>query len=194
MQRVALLSVEQAVAAGETFGLHPARATRSVFRTLAHSPDLAKAVYGLVAVLLDRNQLSTRLRELMIMRIGWVTQSNYEWTQHWRMATKAGVPEEDLLAVRDWQNSDRLTGADKAVLAAVDDTLRDGKISDEVWVRCASFIGEPAKLIEMVLVIGNWTMFSQLLRSLEVPLEEGTPSWPPDGATPPSGGSAGSCS
>ena len=33
----------------------------------------------------------------MIMRIGWVTGSAYEWTQHWRVATTAGIPPEDIL-------------------------------------------------------------------------------------------------
>jgi alkylhydroperoxidase family enzyme len=63
--------------------------------------------------LLENNRLDTRLRELMIMRIGWITGSAYEWTNHWRVATTAGIPLEDVLAVRDWQNSDRLTAADK---------------------------------------------------------------------------------
>lgn len=42
------------------------------------------------------------MRELVIMRIGWVTGSVYEWTQHWGVATALGVDQADLLAVRDW--------------------------------------------------------------------------------------------
>ena len=38
--------------------------------------------------------------------------------------------------------------------------------------------------LEVVIAIANWSMFAQLLRSLEVPLEEGVDSWPPDGAVP----------
>jgi hypothetical protein len=58
------------------------------------------------------------------MRIGWVTGSAYEWTQHWRVATTAGIPPEDILAVRDWRNSERLTPADRAILAATDECRR----------------------------------------------------------------------
>ena len=36
----------------------------------------------------------------------------------------------------------------------------------------------------VVIAIANWSMFAQLLRSLEVPLEEGVDPWPPDGAVP----------
>ena len=37
---------------------------------------------------------------------------------------------------------------------------------------------------QLVVAIGNWTMFSQLLKSLRVPLEVGVEAWPPDGQAP----------
>jgi hypothetical protein len=39
----------------------------------------------------------------------------------------------------------------------------------------------------MVIAIGNWNMFSQLLRSVEIPLEDGVKDWPPDGRIPQGG-------
>lgn len=39
-------------------------------------------------------------------------------------------------------------------------------------------------LVEMVVAIANWTMFSQLLQSLGVGLEKGAVPWPPDGEAP----------
>jgi hypothetical protein len=43
---------------------------------------------------------------------------------------------------------------------------------------------DPALLVELVVAIGNWSLFSSLLRSLKVPLEEGVAPWPPDGRSP----------
>ena len=83
--------------------------------------------------------------------------------------------------MRDWKNTDLFSPADQAVLAAVDETLDGGKISDATWAQCAANVGGPVELIEMVVAIGNWTMFCQLLRSLEIPLEDGVAAWPPDG-------------
>jgi alkylhydroperoxidase family enzyme len=34
------------------------------------------------------------------MRIGWLTASDYEWTQHWRVAQGLGVTADDLLGAR----------------------------------------------------------------------------------------------
>jgi alkylhydroperoxidase family enzyme len=105
--RVPMVSLEGALELGEAMGL-PARRTQSeAFRVLANNPGVARVAYSQLIQLLENNKFDTRLRELMIMRIGWVTGSAYEWTQHWRVATTAGIPPEDILAVRDWRNSER---------------------------------------------------------------------------------------
>src|SRR5215469_5149248 len=112
--RVPMVSLDRARELGEAMGL-PARRTQSeAFRVLANNPSVARVAYGQLIQLLENNKFDTRLRELMIMRIAWVTGSAYEWTQHWRVATTAGIPSQTVLAVREWQNSDQLTPADKA--------------------------------------------------------------------------------
>ena len=183
-ERVTMVSLETAKALGEEIGLPGPMATRSAFRVLANNPPLLKAVFGQLTTLLLRNKLDTRLRELMIMRIGWVTGSEYEWTQHWRVATVAGIPPEDVLAVRDWRASSRLTAADKAVLAATDEALAGKTVSDAVWAEVTKYITDPAEQVEFIVAMGNWTMFSMLLRNLRIPVEDGVMVWPPDGARP----------
>ena len=42
---------------------------------------------------------------------------------------------DDLLAVRDWQSSNRLGHAERAVLAATDDVVRDGVIAEKTGPR-----------------------------------------------------------
>ena len=185
-ERVTMVSMEKAKQLGEDIGLPAPMATRSAFRVLANNPPLLKAVFGQLTTLLLRNTFDTRLRELIIMRIGWVTGSEYEWTQHWRVALNAGIPAEDVLAVRDWQNSDRLTAADKAVLAATDETLAGKTISDATWAEVTKHVVDPGQQVEFVVAMANCTMFSILLRNLKIPVEDGVMVWPPDGLRPPS--------
>jgi alkylhydroperoxidase family enzyme len=189
--RVAMVPLERARQLGEEIGLPAPMTTRSAFRTLANNPPLLKAVYGQLTTLLLRNTFDTRLRELMIMRIGWVTGSVYEWTQHWRVATTAGIPPDDILAVRDWRASDRLTEADKAILAATDEALAGATIADATWAAVTKHITDSAQQVEFVVAMGNWTMFSMLLRNLNIPLEDGVAVWPPDGMVPPAAAEGG---
>jgi alkylhydroperoxidase family enzyme len=156
----------------------------AVFQILLRNPPVAAALNGMLRTLLWEGSLDARLRELVIMRIGWKTGSVYEWTQHWRVATQLGIDADDIVAVRDWQTSDRLGPAERAVLAATDETLDTGTISDATWSACVQHVGGEAQLIELVVAIGNWRLFSSLLRSLRVPLEDGIDPWPPDGASP----------
>lgn len=181
--RIPLLSEEEARERAAAAGIPEYMASLSVFRILLHDPPAAAGLNGLLSALLWQGALDARLRELVIMRIGWATGSEYEWTQHWRVATQLGVEAADLLAVRDWQGSDRFGDAERAVLAATDETLETGVVSAETWERCAQHLGLP-ELVELVAAIGNWRLFSSLLRTLEVPLEEGVEPWPPDGRQP----------
>lgn len=184
--RVDLLAPEAARKAAEAAGVPAPFAELNIFRLLLRRPLAAKALADLLVSLLFRGVLDPRLRELVIMRIGWATGSDYEWTQHWAIAQERfGVGREELLALRDWRASDRFGPAERAVLAATDETLATGTLSAATFAQCAERL-EPDALIELVTAIGAWRLVSQLTRSLAIPLEAGVASWPPDGATPPS--------
>ncbi len=182
--RIPMLDVDEARAAAARVGVPEGMADLSVFKVLLRHEDLAARVNGLLHQLLWNGALDARLRELIIMRIGWRQGSMYEWTQHWRVARMLEISEDDLVAVRDWKDSDRFDRADRAVLAATDETLGQGAISGRTWSEIEATVPDEQARLEVVIAIANWSMFAQLLRSLEVPLEEGVDPWPPDGAVP----------
>jgi alkylhydroperoxidase family enzyme len=182
--RVPALSREEAAAVALDAGLPEYLADLNIFRVLLQHPPLAGAFNGWLSPLLFEGKLDVRLRELVIMRLGWATCSVYEWTQHWRIATQLGVPEDDLVAVRDWRRSDRLDPPARAVLAATDDVLTSGAIEPTTWKECAAALATEQERLELVAVISGWRMVSSVLRSLDVPLEDGVEPWPPDGRAP----------
>lgn len=183
--RLPMLGLDEARRRAAERKIPEAMAELSVFRIALHQPGVADGLNTMLRELLWQGTLDPRLRELIIMRIGWATRSVYEWTQHWRVARLLGVPEHDLLAVRDWRAAQCFGPRERAVLAATDETLLDGEISDETWLVCRSALGDdPALLVELVAAIGNWCLFSALLRSLQVPLEADVEPWPPDGCAP----------
>ncbi|BBZ44546.1 hypothetical protein MPRM_18270 [Mycobacterium parmense] len=179
------LPLGEAKAAADEAAVPDYMAELSIFQVLLHHPPLARAINDLLATMLWHGALDQRLRELVIMRIGWLTACDYEWTQHWRVASRLGVTADDLLGVRDWQNYEPFGPAERAVLAATDDVVRDGAVSAASWAACRrEFNGDTKVLIEIVSAIGAWRMVASILQSLEVPLEDGVSSWPPDGRPP----------
>ncbi|WP_089025092.1 carboxymuconolactone decarboxylase family protein [Mycobacterium persicum] len=183
--RVPQLPVDEAKAAADEAGVPDYMAELSIFQVLLNHPRLARTFNDLLATMLWHGALDPRLRELAIMRIGWLTGCDYEWTQHWRVASGLGVSAEDLIGVRDWQRHDGFGPAERAVLAATDDVVRDGAVSADSWAACERELhGDTTVLIELVTAIGAWRMVASILHSLEVPLEDGVSSWPPDGVSP----------
>ena len=180
--RVGRLAAEEAPQRGAEAGVPDALARLHIFRVLLHSAPLAKAMSDLLLGLLFRSSLDHRLRELVIMRLGWATRCDYEWTQHWKIALEQfGCSEADLLGVRDWRSADHFGEAERAVLAATDETLEHGAVSPETFARCLEHVGGEAACIELVGAISTWRGISQIVRSLEIPLEDGVTPWPPDG-------------
>ena len=158
----------------------------SVFQVLLRNPRVARPINDLLASMLWHGVLDPRLRELVIMRIGWTTGSDYEWTQHWRVALSLGVSERDLLAVRSWRDDEELGAVERAVLGATDDFVESGAMSDATWEACTAALGDdPAVLVELTVAISTWRLIASILETLRVPLEPGVDSWPPDGVPPP---------
>jgi alkylhydroperoxidase family enzyme len=172
-------------AAARDAGIPEVMAGLSVFQVLLRHPHLAKAVNGLLSTLLFDGRLDVRLRELVIMRIGWLSGSDYEWTQHWRVARSLGVTEQDLLAVRHGPTHPGFGPVEQAVLAAVDETVQTGRVSRPTWDACERHLGGDHQiLLELVAAIGTWSMIATMLAILEVPHEDGVASWPPTGRPP----------
>jgi len=183
--RVPRLPVDEAKAAADEAGVPDYMAELAIFQVLLNHPKLASGLNDLLARMLWQGELDTRLRELAIMRIAWLTACEYEWSQHWRVAQGVGVSADDLVGVRDWHSYKAFGSAEWAVLAATDDVVRDGTISAESWAACKQEFGaNQATLVELVTAISAWRMVASILQSLQVPLEDDVVSWPPDGQPP----------
>ena len=184
-ERIAMLSVEDSRKAAEQAGVPVRLADLSVFRTLLHRPAIAKAIADLLFANFS-SELDPRLRELVIMRLGWATGSVYEWTQHWPIAQEQfGCSADDLLAVRDWRNSSHFGAVERVILEATDETIETGSLSESSFQACAEQLGSAEACLDLVSAIGTWRLISQLLKSLSIPLEDGVAPWPPDGLAPP---------
>jgi hypothetical protein len=72
-ERLGRLSPKQARAAAVEAGIPEYMADLSVFQILLKNPAVAAGVNGLLSTLIWKGRLDGRLRELVIMRIGWTT-------------------------------------------------------------------------------------------------------------------------
>lgn len=187
----AALDADEARVAAEGAGVPSYMAELNIFKTLLRHPRLARALNDLLGTLLFDAHLDARLRELVIMRVGWRSASVYEWTQHWRIARSLGIPRADLCAVREEIVGAPLGPAERAVIAAADDVLDGPGVRAETWARLRRDVSaDSAVLLEVAAVAVTWKMIAELLASLDVPLEDALRPWPPDGRAGPCAGAA----
>ena len=184
MPHVRLLAADDALAKAEEVGLSAALAHTNLFRALLNQPDLAKVLGDLVERVVIRPRLDPRLRELSVMRVAWRTGSVSEWTNHWQGGLRAGLTHRELADIRTWQSSTCFGALERAVLAAADETVDGGRISDETLAVCSDLLCDTGLVVELVVAVNHALFYSNVLRTLDVPLEEGRAPWPPDGRAP----------
>jgi alkylhydroperoxidase family enzyme len=183
--RLAPLDTESAIAAGRAYGLPDQYAATTVFRVLLHHPALTERLGGLLQYLMGSDVLDPVMRELAILRIGWTMGAEYEWTQHYKVARRLGILDEEVAAVRDFPHvAAPRGGAGAAVLRATDEILTDGTVGDHTWAQLRQHLASVAACVELLVAVSNWRTFAVLLNSLQVPNDPDDPHWPPDGRTP----------
>ena len=172
-----LVSIDEAVRLGEKLGIDRLYATSNVFRGLLNSPSATAGFYGLVNALLFHNKVAGRTRELIILRIGWRTGSEYVFCQHVRASRELGIPDEDILGVRDPQHCHAYSKTDHAVLNLADELYEHAEVTRSTWaVLEKAFSSE--ELVELLLVGGFWRMAAGFVKSAKIQLDAGVPSWP----------------
>jgi 4-carboxymuconolactone decarboxylase len=139
--------------------------------TLAKHPSLFRHFAGFTGKLLLAGKLAPRDRELLILRTAWRCACGYEWGQHRRIAQEAGLCADEIDRVPD-EHDAAWSAADRTLFSAVDELVRDHRITPGTWQQLASRYDEQ-QLIELVLCVGAYTMVAGFLNSLEVEPDAG---------------------
>src|ERR1700704_3850732 len=71
----------------------------NVMRTLANHPDLMRRWAVFANHILGKSTLPDRDRELLMLRIGWLCGSVYEFGQHTLIAKRCGISDEEIARV-----------------------------------------------------------------------------------------------
>ncbi len=104
----------------------------NIFRTLAHNEMLSKAFLQLGGHLLGGGVLPVREREIVILRTGFRSGSEYEFGQHTRIGRKGGLTEDEIARLAD-SDSDQWDTNDAALVTLVDELCDEDVVSEVTW-------------------------------------------------------------
>ena len=157
--------------------LHVDGRPANIFATLAHHPKLLKRWLVFGNHVLAKQTLSPRDRELVILRIGWLCRSEYEWAQHVVIGRRSGIDEEEILRVADGPDAPGWAARDALLLRAVDELHADSIIADPTWKALAEH-RSTQQLLDLVFTVGQYNLVCMALNTLGVQLDPGLVGFP----------------
>ena len=127
----------------------------SEFATLARHPDLLAAFLDFGSMFLAGTAMEPRLREIAILRTGWLCRAPYEWGEHVIIGKREGLTSEEIEWITQGSSAPGWSECERAILRAVEELHGDAMISDESWAVLERHL-DVRQLIELPVMVGQY--------------------------------------
>jgi alkylhydroperoxidase family enzyme len=152
------------------------RPVAAIYRTYARHVAMDQPRTQVSEHIRQDSTLSARMRELLIVRIGVLCRSEYEWAAHAPALRRAGMTEADMQRVVDGPSAGG-NPVEMTLLRATDELYRDAVVSDATW-RELDAVFDAKQLLDVLITVGGYRMVSMALNSFGVQLETGAERFP----------------
>ena len=144
-----------------------------------YSPKAAEHLSGLSNYLRYESGMSGRVREIAILTTAREMDNQFEWAAHEAVALKEGVPKEVVEVIKGRKSTDNLSEADATIIQLGRQAFGDKKVASDVFARARKIFGDRG-LVEVVMLMGNYSAIAVLLTTFDVQLSPGQkPLLPP---------------
>ena len=155
-----------------TLGAVPANVTRML--AVASEP-VFQQLGGVGSAFIKGSSLPARLREIAILRVGYLSGSAYETFQHEALGRYVGLSDDELAAIRQGDRA-ALGEVEGAVLEFVDDLVKNVRASDATLAAVRSRLDD-TQVADLILVSGFYMLISRFLETTGVELDEDAIDW-----------------
>lgn len=148
----------------------------NIFKMIANSENAGPEVLTLGQKLSKGSSLDHVLREVVILRVGYLSNAEYELDQHTRVARRVGLSNNLIEAIGEFPNSD--FGFDPVHLDFIkftDSVVQQTRPNDELFEAVSKHL-DHSQLVELVLLIGFYMMVCRVMNTFDLELESGSAS------------------
>ncbi|MBI2885622.1 MAG: carboxymuconolactone decarboxylase family protein [Chloroflexi bacterium] len=143
----------------------------TLWRVLGHNAQVLRGAMILGTALLQRSKLSPRLRELAILRTGYLTGATYEYYHHMPAARRAGATNAEIAAVPRGIEAPEYGPQERLVMALADAmSAAPPQVDDALVQQARTFLGEE-ELLELEMTIGYYNMLGRLMVAMDIQVE-----------------------
>jgi alkylhydroperoxidase family enzyme len=140
----------------------------NVYKLLLHTPALAGCWLDLISTARFKTALDGRLREIIIVRVGYLNRTDYVVRQHVpQLSEPEGVTQTESEALADWQNSALFNARERAALAYADAMTRDITVPDAVFDALRPHFNE-REIVELTVLVGIYNMHTRVFTALGI--------------------------
>lgn len=139
----------------------------------ALSPDIFEhSVRGFGLYRSPERLLDPLLRELGQTRAGWLTGSQFVYSQHCKTCRGLGMPEEKISAIHAWQVADCFSPIERALLAYTDYLVdQHGRVPDEIFTVLRAHLSDE-EIMEFTYITGLYFMHAVISKALRLEFDD----------------------
>ena len=140
----------------------------NMFRVMAHRPEIFATMQAHFGAVLNTGTVSTRLKELIIVRTSQVNDTPYCLASHTILARNLGWTDDQLAHLADWSTREDFTPAEKVALRLAETVTRDAHaVTDEQFSELSSFYSE-GEIVELLCAIGLFNYFNRFNNAMQM--------------------------
>jgi len=136
------------------------------------SLDLCRKFQAMSAHFVQNYRIPLREKELLILRTAYLSRAQYQWGRHYNTGRRAGLTDEEIARIVEGPEAAGWTPFEAVLLRAADEMHTSRFISETTWKALAERYSDH-HLLEIVLIIGNYTMLAMYQNTIGMPLEPG---------------------
>jgi 4-carboxymuconolactone decarboxylase len=138
------------------------------FEPLMHSPQLMSTARAMGDYLRYKSAIGNTLSELVILMTAREWTQEYEWSYHYPIAVKAGIPKEIADAIAARRRPSAMSPDEETVFDFASELLRNKQVSDATFERAKARLGTQG-VVDMTGIVGYYTFLAMQLNVAQYP-------------------------
>jgi 4-carboxymuconolactone decarboxylase len=139
------------------------------FNSMLFAPEISHAYQELVAVEWKHTKLDKRVREVVILTVGFVWNSVYELYAHTAVAGHIGISKEAIASLRDGVPSKDLSPTEQIAYRFVKQLCTVHHVDDELYQEAERSFGIEG-VVNMIQLTGIYLLTAATLNAFQVPV------------------------
>jgi len=159
--------------AAEALIAGPRKGVKGPFIALLRSPELMERLQKVGEYLRFDSVLPARVSEFATLVVAREWTQQFEWFTHVPLALKAGTAQETIDALREGRRPASMSGDEALVYDATIELVHHRGLADATYRAAVDRFGEQG-VIDLVSLIGYFTLISMVLNVAHIPQEDNT--------------------